>query len=54
MLRAPQAAWITFKDSKDETVLGELTKFDPDAEKTAVQTAIDDMDALGLEVSHSL
>jgi hypothetical protein len=54
MMRAPQAAWITFKDSKDETVLGELTKFDPDAEKTAVQTAIDDMDALGLEVPRLL
>ena len=32
----------------------ELTKFDPDAEEAAVATAIEDMDALGLEVPDSL
>lgn len=52
MLLSLQAAWLTFKDSKNETVLKELTEFDPDAQKAAVQTAIDDMDALGLEVLH--
>ena len=54
MLRALQAAWITFKDSKDTDVMTELTKFDPDAEEAAVATAIEDMDALGLEVPDSL
>ena len=45
-----QAAWITFKDSKDADVLAELTKFDPDAEEALVEKAVEDMDALGLEV----
>lgn len=34
-------------------MLGELTTFDPAAEEEKVQEAIDDMDALGLEVSLS-
>jgi len=51
-VKAIQAAWITFKDSKDDKVLAELTKFDPDAEEAAVETAIEDMDALGLETKN--
>ena len=49
-----QAAWITFKDTKDEKVLEELTSFDPAAEEVKVESAIADMDALGLEVRKSL
>ena len=31
-------------------MLGELTKFDPDEEELLVEKAVEDMDALGLEV----
>ena len=51
-IKAIQAAWITFKDSKDEEVLGELTKFDPDEEELLVEKAVEDMDALGLETKN--
>ena len=47
-----QAAWITFKDSKDEGVLKELTAWDPKAEEEKVQENIDDMKALGLETKN--
>ena len=49
-----QAAWITFKDTKDEKVLEELTSFDPAAEEVKVESAIADMKALGIEVRKSL
>ena len=51
-MKAIQAAWITFKDSKDEKVLEELTAFDPKAEEEKVEEAISDMDALGLETKN--
>merc|ERR1712100_1014487 len=47
-----QTAWITFKDSKDDDVLKELTAWDPKAEEEKVQTAIDDMKDLGLETKN--
>jgi hypothetical protein len=51
-MKAIQAAWITFKDSKDEKVLEELTAFDPKAEEEKVEEAISDMDSLGLETKN--
>jgi len=47
-----QAAWVTFKDSKDDVVLEKLAAFDPKAEEEKVATAISDMDALGLETKN--
>jgi len=51
-IKAIQAAWITFKDSKDEKVLEELTAFDPAAEEEKVEEAIADMSSLGLETKN--
>lgn len=46
---AIKAAWATFKDSKDEEVLKDLSAWDPKEEEANVANAISDMKALGLE-----
>mmetsp|Transcript_16110 Transcript_16110/g.40596 ORF Transcript_16110/g.40596 Transcript_16110/m.40596 type:complete len:154 (+) Transcript_16110:35-496(+) len=49
--QAIQAAWATFKDSKDEAVIKELEAWDPKKEEEKVEEAITDMKTLGLETA---